>query len=330
MRAAILLFTFLAVQSLGLAQSSTITGKVISEKFDPVAGITVRLEGTGMIVAATTFSDNFGRFRFDNIPRGIYEIVVELSGINQVHFSFDQIRQRVEVRGYNPDVTVTVPITNNQDSASTDSVLGTVDVSELGGDISRKALNKYGDGIKAKEKGKYDQATELMEETIRLAPNFYRAHNDLGALLENAGKPEDAENHYVRARELNPRAPEPLINLGILCIRRDEFDNAILLLEQAARMSPPHPKASYNLGIALYKAGRYEDAEKALLRAWRLDESYPPVRLMLANVYLKTQAYEKALEQIDSYLRENPNGEDRAAAQEVRSRLLAVLATRAR
>ena len=51
---------------------------------------------------------------------------------------------------------------------------------------------------------------------------------------------------------------------------------------------------------------------------------------MLANVYLKTQAYEKALEQIDSYLRENPNGEDRAAAQEVRSRLLAVLATRAR
>ena len=323
MRATIFLFTFLLAQTPGWAQDFTLTGKVVSENFDPVAGIVVRLSRDGTMIGVTTFSDDLGRFRFDNLPKGNYDVVVELS-------FFEQVRQKVEVRGFGPDVTLTVPTPRKKHPASTAYRSGTVDVSELGENISSKALSKYADAVKAKEKGSTERAAKLFEEAIRLAPHFYKAHNELGLIYHGSGKPTDAENHYVRARELNPRAPEPLINLGILCIQRHELDNAILLLEQAARMSPPHPKAFLNLGIAHYKVGRYNDAEKALLRAQRLDGNIPEVRLMLANVYLRTGAYDQALAQIDGYLEENPNGENRASAEEVRARLLAARAGAAR
>jgi outer membrane protein assembly factor BamD (BamD/ComL family) len=45
-------------------------------------------------------------------------------------------------------------------------------------------------------------------------------------------------------------------------------------------------------------------------------------RLMLANVYLKQQRYDNLMDQLDRYLAENPNGEQRPAVEEMRRTLV--------
>jgi predicted Zn-dependent protease len=63
-------------------------------------------------------------------------------------------------------------------------------------------------------------------------------------------------------------------------------------------------------------------AEVALKKALELAPKMFQVRLMLANVYLKQQRYDNLMEQLDRYLAENPNGDQRPAVEEMRRTLI--------
>ena len=93
------------------------------------------------------------------------------------------------------------------------------------------------------------------------------------------------------------------------------------VLREAVRLEPRSPAARYYLGYALYKLAQLDEAENALIRALELDQA-SATRLMLANVYRQQQKYDRALEQLDAYLEENPEGEEREAVGDLRSRLL--------
>src|SRR5262249_52755360 len=80
--------------------------------------------------------------------------------------------------------------------------------------------------------------------------------------------------------------------------------------------------AFFNLGVALYKAAMPDKAEVALKRALELAPRMPNIRLMLANVYLKLRRYDKTMEQLDSYIVENPHGDHLAEAQHMRDQLM--------
>ena len=76
------------------------------------------------------------------------------------------------------------------------------------------------------------------------------------------------------------------------------------------------------LGLALYKFAQLDRAEAALKKALELAPKMFQARLMLANVYLKQQRYDSLMDQLDRYLAENPNGEQRSAVEEMRRTLI--------
>src|SRR5262249_51701522 len=93
-----------------------------------------------------------------------------------------------------------------------------VDITELGRKYPRKAVQDYEKAREELRKGNETKALELLLSAVKLAPDLYSAHNTLGTLYQKTQRFREAEERYRHARKLNPRTPEPLVNLGSLLI----------------------------------------------------------------------------------------------------------------
>src|SRR6185369_17040079 len=112
------------------------------------------------------------------------------------------------------------------------------------------------------------------------------------------------------------------LNLTTLYLAENEPDRAVTTGEQAVKTNSSSASAFFSLGIALYRAAQLDRAETAFKRALDLAPKMGNIRLMLANVYLKLRRYDKTLDQLNSYIAENPKGQQTQAAVHMRDQLL--------
>ena len=262
-----------------------------------------------------TFTDSAGNFIFDNVEPGSYTIHVEIDG-------FEKIDQNFDFADGFAGGTATVLVAPRRLGSAATGQGGKIDVSEYQSAYPKKAVELLKKGIEAKKKGKNDQATKFFEQAIDVAPNFYAAHNALGIAYRDAGRKDDAEKEFLKAHDLNRSDAEPLINLTSLYIDENDPGRAVETGEQAVKANSRSAPAFFTLGLALYKFAMLDRAEAALKKALDLAPKMFQARLMLANVYLKQQRYDNLMDQLDRYLAENPNGEQRPAVEEMRRTLV--------
>jgi len=217
---------------------------------------------------------------------------------------------------------------------------GIVDLKQLRAKIPGKAVDEYEKALKESSKGNKEKAIEGLQKAVKLAPDFYEALHSLGIQFLALQKLDDAEGALVRARDLSPKAAEPLINLGTLYYQRGEsqadagkaddaaaaFEKAADTLEEAIRRNPASPSAHGYLGAALYKMSEYERAETSLKRALELDDQQTNARLMLINVYTRSSRYEEALEQANIFISKNPKAPQRASLESIKAQIEKVIA----
>jgi tetratricopeptide (TPR) repeat protein len=117
----------------------------------------------------------------------------------------------------------------------------------------------------------YRQPIRLWQRAVQAWPANARAHNNLGAELELAGRREEAERHYRRAIELKPDYPGAHHNLGNVLSWAGHQQQAIAEYRTALRLAPDDASAHNDLGIALQIERRYEEALAHHRRALELD-----------------------------------------------------------
>ncbi len=313
------LLMLLAVTSTEAAApaGSSLNGKLIFE----VGGFScnpcrVTLVTTSGQPLGMTFADSAGNFTFENVQAGTYTVRVEIDG-------FERIEQEVTFfDGFGGGGTTTILLTPKPANSTDKSQGAVVDASEFLSAYPKKAVEHFKKGLESRKKGKTDQAIKSFEQAVKIAPDFYAAHNELGAAYKEAGRNDDAENAFLRAHELNRSDADPLINLTTLYIDEDRPERAVATGEQAVKTNSRSARAFLSLGMALYKFAMLDRAESALKKALELAPKMFQVRLMLANVYMKQQRYDNLMDQLDRYLAENPNGEQRPAVEEMRRSLV--------
>jgi len=101
-----------------------------------------------------------------------------------------------------------------------------------------------------------------------------------------AGRVRQAEAGYRAALEANPYNAEALHWLGVLMVQAGQADQAVGLLEQAARFRPKDPAYQHNLAQAYLLAGRADDAIRAFERSAVLDATRIETLLGLGLAYL--------------------------------------------
>jgi Tfp pilus assembly protein PilF len=293
-------------------RDQVVSGRLIFENGDfSCDRCVVTLLANGVRPVGMGNVDLAGHFTFASVPHGTYTIHVELDG-------FQDVNQVIEAG--DGDATVLVTLVRKPPPQSAGPAV--VNIAEFKELYPKKAVSNFEKGADFLSKNKTDEAIKHFREAVELAPTFYEAHNQLGVAFREAGRTDDAEREFLKAHELNSTGIAPLLNLTNLYLQENKPDSAVQTGEEAVKANSHSAPAFFNLGIALYKAAMLDKAEVALKRALELAPKMANVRLMLANVYLKLHRYDNTLEQLNSYIAENPHSERLTEVRQMREELI--------
>ena len=135
----------------------------------------------------------------------------------------------------------------------------------------------------------YASAIRRLENIIKQAPTFVRAHDNLGLCYEALNEPDEAIPHYREALRLNrlndTRSGWPALNLGILLRTRGELEEAETLFREALTYDRQFAPGYYQLGTLLEQSGRMDEAVKVLRQATSLDAEYAEPHYALSRIY---------------------------------------------
>ena len=186
--------------------------------------------------------------------------------------------------------------------------------------IPRKARGEYEKALRDFESGKTQSGIEHLQKALKIAPDFYDAHFQLGLHCAPFDQAR-AEKALIRAAELNPRVADPLVVLGFLYLQTSRLSEAVEVLDRAVELDPASARPFYYLGASLYEAGQLRRAENVLKKSLLLDPTIHQARLMLVNIYLKGDRPAEALQELEAYLKEDTQPSQTAAAQQMRDQL---------
>jgi len=125
------------------------------------------------------------------------------------------------------------------------------------------------------DRGKLEEAARELEEAIRLKPGYAEPHNNLGTLRARAGRFDEALLHFGAAIDANPRYAQAYNNLGVALLNLGHDRDAVSQLAQAIRIAPRYGKAHSNLAGALARLGQTRESCRHLLIALELDGTVP-------------------------------------------------------
>lgn len=145
------------------------------------------------------------------------------------------------------------------------------DVAEATLPVARRALGQDGrdEGMTADdwydsaldlEPVSSDDAIEAYRRALELEPSHADAHLNLGRLLHEAGRVEEAERHYRHAADADPGSARAFYNLGVALEDQSAAAGAIEAYEAALRLDPELAAAHFNLSKLLEAEGRQTDA----------------------------------------------------------------------
>lgn len=93
--------------------------------------------------------------------------------------------------------------------------------------LREEAIAYRQQGYEAQRRGDAGSALMWYQKAAALDPSYPTPHNDLGILLEDAGRLDEAERAYQQALSLNPNYLEPHANLAMLYDRAGQREKAI-------------------------------------------------------------------------------------------------------
>jgi tetratricopeptide (TPR) repeat protein len=152
--------------------------------------------------------------------------------------------------------------------------------------------NRFAEGISA------------FQQCLKLDPKNVKAEDNLGLSFAGLGRNDEAAAAYQQAIAWQAQAalknPGPYIDMGSLLIDENRPQDAPTFLLQATEIAPGDSRAHELLGKAYARLEELPKAQAELEKAIELSPQTPNLHCMLAPVYRKQGLAEKAKIQFDS------------------------------
>jgi Flp pilus assembly protein TadD len=137
--------------------------------------------------------------------------------------------------------------------------------------------------------GRYGEALTCFQKTLALNPRSVKGENNSGLAYEALNRNDDAVRAYRTAIAWQKDDPspseQPLLNLAILLLHRNQVEEAGQLLEQAEKIAPREPRIHENLGQVYVRTDRAADAVKQFAAAVTLAPENPRYHFLLGQAY---------------------------------------------
>ena len=265
--------------------------------------IRIRLSTPGAEVSTNT--DESGKFYISGLKQGTYILHVDPDG------DLEPDSQRVEISdpAAAPNGQVYSVIVRLRKKSGTTSKTGTVNADLAG--VPEKAVQLYMKGLERSAKDDPKGAVEQLVRAVAEYSGFFLAHSELGIQYQKLNDLEKADEHLKAALAIKPDAYEPLANRGIVLVRLRKYSEAEPVLRNAVKLKQPCPFVHFYLGRSLLGQKRPDEAEPQFKTAFEQGgNDMIEARRALATIYLDRGEHEKAVVEIEAYLKVNPTAGD--------------------
>ena len=283
----------------------------------PIGGVAVLLEDLTRARIAQTITSTDGRYRFSRVIAGTYYLVAKpnssefRSAVRRLEL-IDTSRSGVAPSSERVDITL-------ESMRRIEPKAGTVFAQE----VPREASTRFQRALENLGKKNNDQAIKDLNEALRIFPNYFMAAQQLGLIYVETEDYQKAIAPLVKAIEVNAKAGPSYVALGIASLKLGRPDLALDALERARPFEEGSFRVHFYLGLTLLELKRFDDAESALKVAYKLGGAAraASVHLYLASIYSTRGQHQKAIDELETYLRESPKANNAASIKDAIARL---------
>jgi tetratricopeptide (TPR) repeat protein len=161
-------------------------------------------------------------------------------------------------------------------------------------------------------------AEAIYRRALAVSPDDVRLLYDLGTLLGEQERHDEAAALLSRVLEIEPGYPAALMNLAHVCLAQGRYDEAISHYLAVVEIYPRQPMIHYNLGVAYARAWKLREAISHFERALEREPDLHAAREGLIGALLKQGRSDEALTQLHELLARSP---DHPRARELLERL---------
>lgn len=286
----------------------------------------VREEGTNTAIVAATLeisrsgsegqppvmSGMDGEFLFTGLKDGEYVITAKKHGFVSASVTVTVMRTGA------PEVRILLRRTAPAGGAAPG---GSISAHQL--QVPKEARAAYEKGRKLLEDEKNPAGSiPEFEKALKAYPSYYEAETKLGIANYHLGKIPEAEAALKKAVELSDgKYAEPLYLLANLYNSQEKYQQGEALARQGIALDSSAWNGYFELARSQVGLKQATEAEGNILRARDLAPQNTQVYLVLANVHVLEQKYQAAVQDLDAYLKLEPDGQSSDAVRRTRDKL---------
>lgn len=145
----------------------------------------------------------------------------------------------------------------------------------------------YNMGCSLAARHQYDKAIACWQKTLDLDSEHPDVHIRISEAMWARGDLEQARRHYLASLRQDPGNTQTLLDLGGLLVDMGRIDEAGEKFRRAIELSPEMPATHFCHGQWLLRCGQADQAIAAFSRTLEQDPTFPGAHLRLAAVHFK-------------------------------------------
>lgn len=299
---------------------NSISGIVFDENRRPLADVYIELQDEMYRALAQTKTNAAGRYAFSGLPDGYYKVKALPYGTDYEEQTQDATIINVSAAPGSgaTNLYLDFHLKRKKKADNVTALPGTIFVQE----VPEKAKQLYEQGIQALREKKDREGFEKLKMAIEIFPNYYLALDRLATEYVMRGYYEAAFVLFSKAIEVNPRSFSSAFGLGLAQYNLKRMEEAIQSFRRATDLYNKSPDTHLWLGKAFLQTGRLSQAELSLKKANELYQGKSAeVHWQLARMYNEQKRYREAADELELFLKCQPDSRDAEKLRQVIKRL---------
>lgn len=294
--------------------SVTVSGVVLTEgRNERIEHVSVRLcDGGGNLIEEATTPES-GEFAFRGVQRGRYILTLEASGFQNMEIQLDL--------SYTSDKGMTIYMEPVVKESSAGSAGPTVSAHELSMPEAARKLVVSGERKMYVDKNPQAGLADL-QQALTIAPDYYEAYCKIGKAYLIMSKRDEAQASFRKSIELSHDTyGDADVSLGTLLLEKGEMDAGEKAIRRGVELNPNSWHGFYELGKLDLGRDHIELALKSAEKARSLAPNVPIVYRLLANIHMRQKNYAALLNDLDAYIKLDPDSPAGLRAVQMREQI---------
>src|SRR5882762_4173825 len=306
-----------SAQSSHLARTDgKISGTVLLKANNrPASQVAVKLKSHAAGIFRSILTDLEGHFEVRSLPPSTYEIVVDEPGYEPAQLS-------TQLDGSSSELVLYLKSSN---IPQTPRESYTVSAREL--KIPGKAQREYEKGLGSLAKQDLAGSLSHFTKAVQTFPDFYEAYYHLGVAETRLGHLDEAMQAFQKAIDLSGgRHAWAEFGIGYVLYLEGKAEEAVTIIRRGLELDGSSPDGYLILGMALLRVNRLDEAERSAREVLLRNANFAQAYLVLADACGHRHEYREQLQDLDVYLRLEPNGAESEHVRKAREVVLRILA----